>query len=421
MTKQLLIHRPDSPLDFLIERIGKQEPIRVFITGPPGSIAKNLSRRISKDLGFTTISTEEILKKESKKDTAKNIADCLKNYRYAPDDITARLVKNHILKCENEYKNWVLEGFPKTKAQALAIQKIGIIPDKFILLNVDRDESIEKIKKAMIDDGTSLVGDGLERAAETTLSEYNLHIKGVKECYSKFLYEAEADKPLDQMEQDLMHMLKLKLKDPMRPPRIIILGPPGSGRATQAKNIARRYGIAHVSVMELFKTEMAKNTPRGKQIAECVSKGEPVPNSIVISLVEHRLKESDCIVNGWVMDGFPKTKEQVTLLTQMKINPTKVVILECKQEVCIERLGMKRIDPITGFYYNLADQAPEDKEVHDRLVGIEGNDEATVIKRWNQWDEFVGKIEEIFNNQLLLIKTGSKSTAEISHIICESI
>jgi len=98
------------------------------------------------------------------------------------------------------------------------------------------------------------------------------------------------------------------------------------------------------------------------------------------------------------MDGFPKTVEQVSLLTQMKIIPNKVVILECKQEVCIERLSLKRIDPITGFYYNLADQVPEDKEVLDRLIEIEGNDETTVKRRWHLWDEFVGKIEEIFSN-----------------------
>lgn len=121
------------------------------------------------------------------------------------------------------------------------------------------------------------------------------------------------------------------------------------------------------------------------------------------------------------MDGFPKTVEQVSLLTQMKIIPTKVVILECRQEVCIERLSLKRIDPITGLYYNLADQVPEDQEVYDRLIGIEGNDTETVKKRWFQWDEFVGKIEEIFSSCLLNIKTDSKSTLEISNIITDSI
>ena len=121
------------------------------------------------------------------------------------------------------------------------------------------------------------------------------------------------------------------------------------------------------------------------------------------------------------MDGFPKTIDQVSLLTQMKIVPTKVVILECKQEVCIDRLGLKRVDPTTGFFYNLADQVPDDEEVYNRLIEIEGNDADTVKRRWFLWDEFVGKIEEIFSNFLLNIKTDTKTTSEISHIISDSI
>ena len=273
----------------------------------------------------------------------------------------------------------------------------------------------------MIDQGTKLIGTDLERAAETTLSEYNLHIKGVKESYRKFIYEADADKTLEEMEQDLLKMVKIKSIDPMRPPRIIILGPPGSGRATQACNIAKKYGIAHVSVVDLLKEEMGKQTLRGRLISEWMAKGELVPSTTVISLVEKRLKESDWYINGWVMDGFPKTVEQVSLLTQMKIVPSKVVILECKQEVCIERLTLKRLDPLTGFYYNLVDQVPEDQEVYERLIEIDGNDEETIKRRWYLWDEFVGKIEEIFSSWLLNIKTDTKSTLEISHIISDSI
>jgi adenylate kinase len=85
--KQLIIHRPDNPLDFLIDRIDKKEPVRVFIVGPPGSIAKHLTRRLAKELGFTTISVGEIVRKEAAKSTdiGKLIADCMNNYRYVPD------------------------------------------------------------------------------------------------------------------------------------------------------------------------------------------------------------------------------------------------------------------------------------------------------------------------------------------------
>jgi adenylate kinase len=400
LMKQLIIHRPDSPLDFLIERIGKKEPIRIFIVGPPGSISKHLARRVSKDMKFESISVGEIVRKEATKNTeiGKQIAECLKNYKFIPDSIIGYIIKTKIMVCENEYKNWVLEGFPRTKAQALSLRKIGIIPDKFIMLNVEKDHSIDKIKKQMIEDGVKLVGEELDRAAENALFEYTIHTDGIRTCYDKFIYEATLDKPMEEMELDLLKMIGIKMNDPLCPPRIIILGPPGSGRSTQARTLSQRYGIVHVSVADLLKEETNKDTTRGKIITKFLAKGELVPSVIVISLVERRLKESDCIVNGWIMDGFPKTIEQVSLLTQMKIAPTKVVILECKEDVCIDRLKMKRIDPNTGIFYNLIDNPPEEREVEERLIEIGGNDEETVKKRWVVWDEFVGKIEEIFSN-----------------------
>ena len=178
------------------------------------------------------------------------------------------------------------------KSQALGLQKIGVIPDKFIMLNVDRSTSIEKIKKTMIEDGTDLVGEELDKASETALNEYELHVDGVRECYRQFIYEAEASKPMDEMEQDLLTMVRIKINNPMRPPRIIILGPAGSGRATQSRSLAKKYGIVHVSVVDLMKQEMAKKTARGKIITQCMMKGELVPSVNVISLVEHRLKQS---------------------------------------------------------------------------------------------------------------------------------
>lgn len=298
LTKQLLIHRPENPIDFLIERIGKKEPIRVFIVGPPGSIAKSLSKRLSKDLGFNSISVGDViapmLASHTKgNDIAVKIGEAKKNYRYIPDEIITYMIKNHILKSENEFQNWILEGFPRTKNQALALQRIGIIPDKFILLNVDHDSSVEHIKKALIDDGTSFIGTELTDVAETAMEEYNLHIKGVKEAYGKFIYDTDVTKTLEEMESDLMKMIKIKINNPMRPPRIIILGPPGSGRSTQASNLAKKYGIVHVSVMDLLKQEISNLTERGKKIAEYIAKGELVPSMTVISLVENKLKESN--------------------------------------------------------------------------------------------------------------------------------
>ena len=224
LTKQLLIHRPDSPIDFLIDRLQKLEPIRVFIVGPPGSISKMLARRITKEADFTTISAGEIMKKEASKlsEEERQSRDEIDTHRVVCDNNLSYIIKNHILKNENENKNWILEGFPKTKTQALSLQRIGIIPDIFVLLDVERGVSLDKIRKNLVDNNTSLIGEDLDNAAEVILSEYELQIEGVKESYNKFINHFHVNKPMDEMEADLLQMVRNKVENPMIPPGIVL-------------------------------------------------------------------------------------------------------------------------------------------------------------------------------------------------------
>lgn len=87
-------------------------------------------------------------------------------------------------------------------------------------------------------------------------------------------------------------MLRIRYKSnaPRRPPRVILLGPPGSGRSTQASIIAKRYGLVHVSTRELLKNEINKNPDIGITISRCIDNGALVPDSILLPLVEQRLK-----------------------------------------------------------------------------------------------------------------------------------
>lgn len=105
-------------------------------------------------------------------------------------------------------------------------------------------------------------------------------------------------------------MLQLRYKNnaPRRPPRIVILGPPGSGRSSQCQAVAETFGLVPISVQELLKQEIQKNPENGKVIQKCLDSGECVPDGVINGLIENRLKQSDCRVNGWVMDGFPETE-----------------------------------------------------------------------------------------------------------------
>jgi hypothetical protein len=158
---------------------------------------------------------------------------------------------------------------------------------------VKRSTSQTKVKNNLIQNNTSLYGPELEEVANQAVDEYDLHIKGVKGAFNGFIYEYNAiDKPQNDVANDLARMLRIRYRSnaPRRPPRVILLGPPGSGRSTQAASIAKRYGLVHICTRTLLKAEIKKNPEAGKLISTCLDNGSLVPDTIVIPLVEQRLK-----------------------------------------------------------------------------------------------------------------------------------
>ena len=151
-----------------------------------------------------------------------------------------------------------------------------------------------------------------------------------------------------------------------------------------------------------------------------MTKGQLVPDEIIISLVEQRIKQSDCRVNGWTLDGFPKTVAQITLLKSLKLKPSIVVVLECSEDTCINRLKDKRIDPQTGIFYDMNKNPPKEDSVQKRLVMHEEDEELVVRRRYTNWTEFVGKLEEAYKTMLLNVNAEGEAT-ELTNTICEAI
>ena len=273
----------------------------------------------------------------------------------------------------------------------------------------------------MIRHETPFQGDDLERAARESLAEYRMNIQGVVDSYDSFLYRLHVDpSQVENTIEDLKRMIQVKINSPRRPPRLIILGPPGSGRATQARSLSKRYGLVHVSTMQLLRDEISKRTEEGTIISNAINKGELVPDDTILNIIERRLGRTDCKVNGWVMDGFPKTVAQVKLLKQLKIRPSKVILLECSEDVSVQRLQARKYDPLTGFYYNESN-LPEDQDVVERLKSHDEDTEEVVRKRWKVWDNFIGKIEEIYDKNIFNVNTEAHCTEEITDIISEVV
>jgi adenylate kinase len=144
--------------------------------------------------------------------------------------------------------------------------------------------------------------------------------------------------------------------------------------------------LVHVCTRSLLKNEISRNPDTAKLIANCLDNGDLVPDQIVLSLVEQRLKQSDCRVNGWILDGFPQTDAQINLLKSLKIRPSLVCLFEQPEEESVRRLSQRRVDSQTGIYYNLDINPPKEESVASRLVELHEDKESVVRHRFAIWN-----------------------------------
>lgn len=152
--------------------------------------------------------------------------------------------------------------------------------------------------------------------------------------------------------------------------RAILIGPPGAGKGTQAKVICERFGIPQISTGDMLRAHKAKGTQLGLKAAEFMSKGELVPDEVVIGMVEERLKEPDA-QKGYLFDGFPRTVAQAealdAMLGRIGTKLDAVVLMEVADDLIVERITGRRTDRRSGQIYHLKyNPPPPDADLEQR-------------------------------------------------------
>jgi adenylate kinase len=148
-----------------------------------------------------------------------------------------------------------------------------------------------------------------------------------------------------------------------RTPRaVIFLGPPGAGKGTQAKAVAGRFALAHISTGDMFRDHMSRNTPLGEQAKKFVQSGALVPDEVVLGMVGDRISQPDCR-NGFVLDGFPRTRPQAEALAEtLRGGPwgqPLVVYFAVDADQLLRRLTGRRTCKVGGEIYNIYDCPPK--------------------------------------------------------------
>ena len=166
---------------------------------------------------------------------------------------------------------------------------------------------------------------------------------------------------------------------------VIFLGPPGSGKGTQAKELAKWYGVPHLSTGDMLREHVANGTPLGGKAKPLMERGELVPDSLVLKMVAERIDRPDCF-HGFVFDGFPRTVAQAKylaeLLRRQGFKPPFVIHMVIPVSVLMKRLTGRRSCKIGGEIYNIYERPP-------KVEGVCDNDGGELIHRPDDREEVV--------------------------------
>ena len=193
--------------------------------------------------------------------------------------------------------------------------------------------------------------------------------------------------------------------------KLIIMGPPGAGKGTQAALIRETYNIPHISTGDMFREAIKNETPLGKEAKSYMDRGELVPDSVTIGLVKERLANKDC-QEGFLLDGFPRTIPQAEalniILEELNIKLDAVVNIDVDDSVLIDRIVGRRVCPICKAGYHVKYLQPKVEGVCDecggQLVQRKDDTEETVKNRLEVYANQTKPLLEFYNN-LGLVKS----------------
>ncbi len=177
---------------------------------------------------------------------------------------------------------------------------------------------------------------------------------------------------------------------------LLLFGPPGSGKGTQAVLLADALKLPHISTGDIFRQNVKQGTELGKQVKQIMDAGQLVSDELVNTIVADRLGQSDCAA-GFILDGYPRTADQAGMLDcylRSKELAKLVVSLVVDYNVIIERITARRSCPTCGAVYNLVSNPPKNDSVCDR-------DGTALIQRQDDKEEVMRKRFEAYNAQTL--------------------
>lgn len=207
--------------------------------------------------------------------------------------------------------------------------------------------------------------------------------------------------------------------------KLVLLGPPGAGKGTQAERLANTFSIPAISTGRIIRTAIASNTPAGVEAKVYIDRGALVPDNMVVEMVKERLKQDDC-QNGYILDGFPRTVSQAEIMEKLPILVDLVLEIHVEEEIIVERLSGRRECKVCGATYHIHDNPPKKEGVCDKCDGVltrRADDVPEVIRnRIRVYNEQTEPLKSYYQAKGLLVSvTGCEKVEDTSKAVMEAI
>lgn len=191
--------------------------------------------------------------------------------------------------------------------------------------------------------------------------------------------------------------------------RLILLGPPGAGKGTQAKRVIEEFDIPHISTGDIFRKNIKEKTELGQKVEGLLAQGKLVPDELTIEIVWDRLDQEDC-KNGFLLDGFPRTIPQAEALDEglakrgLKLD--RVLNIDVDKDSLVKRLSGRRVCPSCGASYHIDNNPTKVEGICDAcqtpVIQREDDQEETVLDRIKVYDSQTKPLVDFYNKQDLV-------------------
>ena len=209
------------------------------------------------------------------------------------------------------------------------------------------------------------------------------------------------------------------------PMRLILLGPPGAGKGTQAEVLVKKLNVPQISTGDILRNAVKQGSPVGLEAKKFMDAGDLVPDDVIIGVVKERLTEDDC-KNGYIFDGMPRTIAQAQALDSQGVAIDAVLLIEVPDDVLLKRLGGRRTCPNCGNIYHIETKKPSKEGICNdcgtELIIRKDDEQETIKNRLQTYHKETAPLIDYYRDQGKIKDVGGEyniqsQTAEVFKVL----